>query len=55
MPGSRTASSRDLRWYYAHDPSPTVPTGLGDEAAIRAVWAADATKDDKKRTVSPGR
>jgi hypothetical protein len=41
MPGSRTATSPDTRWYYANNPSPAVPTGLGDEAAIRAIWAAD--------------
>jgi hypothetical protein len=42
MPGSRTATSPDTRWYFANDPSPAVPTGLGDEEAIRATWAADA-------------
>jgi hypothetical protein len=44
MPGSRTlASPRDgLRWYYANRPSPAVPEGFDDEAAIRAVWAAPA-------------
>jgi len=42
MPGSRTTRSpRDnLRWYYANRPSPAVPEGLGDEDAIRAIWAA---------------
>src|SRR5580704_9467692 len=44
MPGSRTATSPDTRWYFANNPSTAVPTGLGDEEAIRAVWAADATK-----------
>ncbi len=39
MPGSRTAVSPDTRWYFANNPSPAVPTGLGDEQAIRAVWA----------------
>ncbi len=29
------------RWYYANNPSPTVPKGFGDEEAIRAVWAKD--------------
>lgn len=40
MPGSRTVRSpRDqLRWYHANNPSPAVPTGLGDEDAIRAIW-----------------
>ena len=41
MPGSRTCTSPDLRWYFANNPSPACPTGLGDEDAIRAVWAAD--------------
>jgi hypothetical protein len=44
MPGSRTATSPNSRWYFANNPSPAVPTGLGDEDAIRAVWAADAAK-----------
>ena len=42
MPGSRTARSPDTQWYFANDPSPTVPTGLGDEEAIRNVWQADS-------------
>jgi hypothetical protein len=44
MPGSRTARSPDTQWYFANNPSPAVPTGLGDEDAIRAVWTADAAK-----------
>jgi hypothetical protein len=44
MPGSRTATSPDSRWYFANDPSKATPTGLGDEAAIRAVWAEDASR-----------
>ena len=46
MPGSRTMRSPldGKRWYYANSPSPAVPDGLGDEAAIRAIWAADAEK-----------
>ena len=42
MPGGRTlaASVNGSRWYYANDPSPKVPNGLGDEDAIRAIWAA---------------
>ena len=44
MPGSRTATSPDMHWYYANNPSPACPAGLGDEDAIRAVWAADAAK-----------
>jgi hypothetical protein len=43
-PGSRTVRSPldGRRWYFANRPSPAVPDGLGDEEAIRAVWAADA-------------
>lgn len=41
MPGSRTARSPDTTWYFANNPSPAVPTGSGDEAAIRAVWQRD--------------
>lgn len=41
MPGSRTMVSPldHRRWYYANNPSSSVPDGLGDEEAIRAVWA----------------
>lgn len=44
MPGSRTMVSPldRKRWYYANKPSPSVPEGLGDEEAIRAIWAADS-------------
>jgi len=51
MPGSRTLSSpRDrMRWYYANNPSPAVPDGLGDEDAIRAIWAADLARAERKR------
>ena len=44
MPGSRTLSSPldKKRWYYANNPSPAVPEGFGDEAAIRAVWEGAA-------------
>lgn len=42
MPGGRTASSAELRWYFANNPSDACPTGRGDEAAIRAVWTKDA-------------
>ncbi len=43
MPGSRTMRSPldGRHWYYANRPSPAVPQGLGDEAAIRAIWGAD--------------
>jgi hypothetical protein len=46
MPGSRTMRSPldGKRWYYANRPSPAVPNGLGDEVAIRAIWAADALR-----------
>jgi hypothetical protein len=46
MPGSRTMRSPldRKRWYYANDPSPAVPEGLGDEEAIRKVWAADVER-----------
>ena len=44
MPGSRTATSSETRWYFANDPSPAVPQGLGDEAAIRTIWAADSAR-----------
>jgi hypothetical protein len=44
MPGSRTMRSpRDgKRWYHANARRAAVPDGLGDEEAIRAIWAADA-------------
>ena len=41
MPGSRTATSPDSRWYFANNPSPAVPTGLGDEETIREIWRGD--------------
>ncbi len=44
MPGSRTARSPDTRWYFANNPSAAVTNGLGDEAAIRAVWEKDAAQ-----------
>jgi hypothetical protein len=43
MPGSRTAMAPDSRWYFANDPSPAVPTGLGDEEAIRSIWQRDSS------------
>ncbi|MGH9400891.1 MAG: hypothetical protein ACRD2P_02150, partial [Terriglobia bacterium] len=45
MPGSRVLTSPldHMRWYYANNPSAAVPNGFGDEEAIRAIWAADAT------------
>ena len=44
MPGSRTARSPDSQWYFANNASPSVPTGMGDEEAIRKVWAADSDR-----------
>jgi pimeloyl-ACP methyl ester carboxylesterase len=43
MPGSRTMRSPldGKRWYHANNPGEAVPDGLGDEGAIRAVWATD--------------
>ena len=47
MPGSRTMSSPldGKHWYYANKPSASVPEGLGDEEAIRVIWAADTRKE----------
>ena len=41
MPGSRTIYSplNHRSWYFANRPSPSVPDGLGDEEAIRDLWA----------------
>ena len=47
MPGGRTATSAEMRWYFANNPSEVCPTGRGDEAAIRAVWVHDATKQSQ--------
>ena len=46
MPGSRTMTSPldHKKWYYANDPGPAVPDGLGDEEAIIAVWTADPSR-----------
>jgi hypothetical protein len=44
MPGGRTASSAEMRWYFANNPSDACPTGRGDESAIRAVWASNTAK-----------
>jgi hypothetical protein len=43
MPGNRTETSplNHHRRYYANAPSATVPNGLGDELAIREIWAND--------------
>jgi hypothetical protein len=48
MPGSRTLRSPldGKRWYYANRPGPAIPEGLGDEAAIRSIWASDASEDE---------
>ncbi len=44
MPGSRTMRSPldGKRWYYANRRSMAVPDGLGDEDAIRTIWADDS-------------
>jgi hypothetical protein len=47
MPGSRTATSSDIRWYFANNKSDAVPNGSDDEAAIRAVWANDTAMLNK--------
>jgi hypothetical protein len=46
MPGSRTLRSPldGKRWYFANRPSKAVPEGLGDEAAIRSVWASESNR-----------
>ncbi len=49
MPGSRTATSADIHWYFANDPCAACPTGFGDEDAIRAIWAADPVDGGSKR------
>ncbi len=41
MPGSRTATSPDIHWYFANSPSMACPGGFGDEEAIREVWMVD--------------
>lgn len=43
MPGSRTETSPldHRRWYFANAPSASVPDGLDDEEAIRAIWKND--------------
>ncbi|MHB1559861.1 MAG: hypothetical protein ACYC61_20625 [Isosphaeraceae bacterium] len=48
MPGSRTMRSPldGRRWYHANRSSTAVPQGLGDEAAIRAIWASDSARSD---------
>ncbi|MBN9521308.1 hypothetical protein J0H58_22770 [bacterium] len=46
MPGSRTVRSPldGRRWYFANRPSAAVPDGLGDEDAIRVIWAEDGRR-----------
>lgn len=46
MPGGRqTTSPLDKkRWYSANNQSNAVPTGHGDEDAIRDIWAKGRTK-----------
>ena len=53
MPGSRIITNGSSGvpgggvarrpWYYANNPSAAVPDGMGDEEAIRTIWAADST------------
>ncbi len=52
MPGSRTVTSPldYRRWYFANNPSAAVPEGLGDEAAIHAVWSADSANPGRQVT-----
>ncbi len=47
MPGGRTATSAEMHWYFANNPSDACPTGRGDEAAMPAVWANDTAKLSK--------
>jgi hypothetical protein len=53
MPGSRTMVSPldGKRWYYANQPCASVPEGLGDEEAIRVIWAAN----ESSAAAEPGR
>ena len=46
MPGSRTLRSPldGKRWYFANRRSEAVPDGLGDEAAIRSIWASGSER-----------
>lgn len=46
MPGSRTLRSPldNQNWYFANNPGPSVPNGLGDEEAIEEIWAHDRPK-----------
>jgi hypothetical protein len=48
MPGSRVITNGHFKpradgaprpWYHANNPSAAVPDGMGDEGAIRAIWA----------------
>lgn len=43
MPGSRTVTSPldGRRWYHANRPGSACPDGLGDEDAIREIWAEE--------------
>ena len=57
LPGSRTLRSPldGMRWYYANRPGPSVPDGLDDEDAIRAIWAADSVKSSESLPGSSSR
>jgi hypothetical protein len=45
MPGSRclAGSRKGKGWYYGNRPSAATPEGFGQEDAVKAVWAEDAT------------
>jgi len=55
MPGSRTLRSPldNMRSYFANAPSPAVPNGLGDEEAIRTIWAVDSARPAQPRPPRP--
>jgi hypothetical protein len=44
MPGGRVCASPDIHWYYANNPSPAVPTGMGDEVTILKIWSSVEAK-----------
>jgi len=47
MPGGRTESSPldGRRWYFANNPGPATPQGLGDEEEIRMIWIEQRVVD----------
>ena len=50
MPGSRTATSSDTRWYFANNKSDTVPNGSGDEGASNQCGDEGNDPDQHQRT-----